>query len=695
MNELSGEQAYLHVQMLSANRDRQAAEYQGAFFETTYLRDRANEYGLSDVTTDFFPTPGRETWDGEEGDLWLVEPVRRKLASLNQVPTSLASGSTDVDVETELVYVGAGRETDFQGKDVKGKVVLGSGSVGTAFQAGVVQRGAIGALGTGSAGVNADSAGYTLDQVGWSSVPARPDRPGFGFSLSLRQFLELRGYFERGQKVVVRAHVRAKSYPAKMNVVSASIPGSDPAAGELMLVAHAFETISTPGANDNCTGVGTILEVGRTLARLVRDGALPRPKRTIRFIWANEISGTTAYMFKHPELQDTLLAALNFDMTGADTKKTDTYLRMKTTPDARPSYLNDLVANLLQYVDQTEIRTMQGDNGQFNYRLAYLPTITSGSDHSVFLAAGVPAMQFNYWPDNFYHSSEDRIVYVNPTELKRVGFTAAASFAYLADAGPAEAQDLAWEAAASGEKWMAEVTRQSARLLGNDRRAIHEQYKAAQTKLTGAFNRAKGTVESVTALSKEAPVVARVAALVRTLERSRDANAMRLEAAYAERCATLGLKPTPITALTPAEVEASLLVPKRKFKVYSAEAQKLQASRASGGRPAPGAPPAQVAPSAPRRRDFVSTSTSYFIDGRRTILDIYNGVRAECGNLLVGDNASKFQYVIGPEYPDVDLETVVGEIRALERNGVVEIAKLTPPPQGKAAGKKVTKSGKD
>ena len=42
-------------------------------------------------------------------------------------------------------------------------------------------------------------------------------------------------------------------------------------------------------------------------------------------------------------------------------------------------------------------------------------------------------MQFNYWPDNFYHSSADRIVHVDPTELKRVGFTAAAAFYYLSD----------------------------------------------------------------------------------------------------------------------------------------------------------------------------------------------------------------------------------------------------------------------
>ena len=444
--------------------------------------------------------------------------------------------------------------------------------------------------------MSANSAGYTLDQLGWSSVSARPETGGFGFVLTLRQFYELRDYLDRGQKVVVKAHVRAKTYPSRMNVLSASIPGTDPNAGELITVAHAYETIATPGANDNCTGVATILEVGRTLARLIRDGDLPRPKRTIRFIWGPEISGSTAFMNKHPELQDKLIAALNFDMTGANLKLTDGYLRMKMTPDSLPSYLNDLMASLLRFVDQTEIRTQQGDNGQFNYRLCPVAAITSGSDHSVFNNGGIPAMQFNHWPDNFYHSSHDRIIYVDPTELKRTSFMAAAAFYYLATAGAPEARTLAWEAAANGEKWIAEVTRQSIRLLGNEPAKLYDQYKAAQTKIVGAFNRAKGGVESVLTLSKDAGLAAGLKPLVAALESARDANTKILEAAYRDRCAAIGATPTPIT-LTDKEREYSLMVPRRLFKIYSEEAQKRNQGgrgRGAGGGRGEGAAPAQA-----------------------------------------------------------------------------------------------------
>jgi hypothetical protein len=408
LQEFSGELALQHVQMLEVNRIRSVEEYTDIFFETAYLQDMAEQYGLSDVKIDYFPAG--QYWVPEGADLWMIAPVRKKIASLTMVPAALASGSRSADVEAEVVYVGPGRAADYEGVDVAGKIVLGSGSVGGVFQTAVNQRGAAGALGTGSAGVNRDDPGYTLDQIGWSGV--RPgENGGFGFVLSLRQFTELRNYLERDIRVVLRAHVRTRTAPYRMNVVSAAIPGTDPDAGELIFVAHSFERIATPGANDNCTGVADVLEIGRTLARLIREGVLPPPRRTIRFLWVPEISGSRAFMYSRPELEDRLLVALNFDMSGADLERTDTYLRMKMTPDSQPSYLNDLVGNLLQFVDRREIRTQTGNNAPFNYRM--VPYI-SGSDHIIFLDAGIPAMQFNHWPDNFYHSSADRVAWPPP-----------------------------------------------------------------------------------------------------------------------------------------------------------------------------------------------------------------------------------------------------------------------------------------
>jgi aminopeptidase YwaD len=655
LKEYSGELAYTHVQLLAANRQRSVEEYAETYLETLYMQDMATRYGLSDVRVDYFP--GGPTWVPEVGDLWMVEPVEKKLASLTMVPAALASGSLSADVEAEVVYAGAGSPADWEGKDVTGKIVLGNAGVGSVFAAAVVGRGAVGALGTGSPGVTGDRPRYSLDQIGWASVRPEGESGGFGFNLSLRQFTEMRNLLERGERVVLRAVVRTRTVQGRMNVVSAAIPGTDPDAGELMIVAHLFERPPTPGAADNCSGVAVTLEIGRTLAELVRRGELPRPRRTIRFLWVPEISGSRAFMYENPELEDRLIAAMNYDMPGEDLYKTDSYLRMKMTPDSRPSYLNDLIADLLRFTDQTEIRTQTGNNGPFNYRM--VPYI-GASDHIVFLDAGIPAMQFNHWPDNFYHSSADVAEHTDPTEMKRTGFMGAASFYYLATAGAREAMDLAWEAAANGDRWMAEVARQSVRLLDVGAGDLHEGYRAAAHKVYGAFRRGEGSVASVADLATGPEVDDLVAGLTGSLEVSRDAQLRRLEAVYQRRARELGVAPR---VLEPTEEEQRYerMVPERRFNFYTDEHREASERLREVLVPMP---------SLPR---LAASEIPWFVNGERSISEIWRLVRAEYGNVTTSSDEWKFAYVVTPDTPDVELADVVRYVRAMEQAGMVEI----------------------
>lgn len=655
LNEISGEEALRHVEILSVDRNRQEEEYLDRFMETAYLEKMTRQYGFSDIKVDFFPA-GR-IWDPEEAELWITDPVKKKIAGLEIIPEALASGSASADVEAELVYAGAGREADLQGKEVAGKLLLVNGPPAAAFANGVLKLRAAGVLAIGSPGTMHNAPGFSLDQIGWQSVNPGGEGRGFAFVLSQRQFDELRGYLDTGRRVTMRAHVKTRMYPYKMNVISASIPGTDPGAGELLFVAHLFERIATPGANDNTSGVANILEIGRTLAKLIAQGALPRPKRTMRFLWVPEISGSREFMYKYPELESRLLAVLNFDMTGADLEATDTYLRMKMTPDSVPSYLNDLIADLLRFVDQTDIRTQWGNNGIFNYRLC--PYI-AGSDHTVFLPAGIPAMQFNHWPDNYYHSSEDRARYVDATELKRIGFVAASAFYYLAGAGGREARDLAWECAANGVKWIAEVARQSVRLLGDSPAALHEGRKAAQIKIDGALGRGKGAIESVLALASVPEVSSTVRRLTANLEKARDVAREKLEYLYAERCAALGVRPQPL-ALSDEEKQYERLVPRKLFRHFSQEHRSREA-RVAEFLPKEGL----------RLSSLARSEVPNFIDGKRSVLEIYRAVRAEYGNVDTGSSEHKFAYVVKPDAPDVPLQAVVDLIRAMEKAGLLE-----------------------
>jgi hypothetical protein len=61
------------------------------------------------------------------------------------------------------------------------------------------------------------------------------------------------------------------------------------------------------------------------------------------------------------------------------------------------------------------------------------------------------------------------------------------------------------------------------------------------------------------------------------------------------------------------------------------------------------------------------------IDGERSILDIYRIVRAEHAFVDTSSDEFKYAYVITPDSLDVQLQSVVDYITAMEKAGLVEI----------------------
>ena len=135
------------------------------------------------------------------------------------------------------------------------------------------------------------------------------------------------------------------------------------------------------------------------------------------------------------------------------------------------------------------------------------------------------------------------------------------------------------------------------------------------------------------------------------------------------------MKPVPVT-LTDKEREYSQLIPRRLFKVYSEEAQNAGGRRPAAGRGGRPRRPARRRGDAALRagcRAWRPSEIANFIDGTRSVLDIYNAVRAECGNLVVGSNDTKFAYLLSPDAPDVDLDLVYAALEALQKGGTIEM----------------------
>jgi len=494
INEVSGERAQQTVlEMVPYPRVRPRAEYEGKFRESEVMARLAKEYGFSNVEIETFPT-SQKLWQATQAELWMTKPDNRKLFDFRDVAVSIASGSETGDVTGDLVDLGyGGRSEDYAGKDVKGKIVLGTASSSVLQRLAVFERGALGVLSSNPIHPEAD-----IDQIGSQSVSGTAPQGktvGFGWSVSPRVGRELASMLAHGEKITLRSVVKTDSYPGRMETVHATIPGDGSSDQELAMSGHLYEGYLKQGANDDASGCAITLEMGRALIRLVADGKLPKPKRTIHFLWVPEISGTAAWLQKHPEVTKKLVADLNFDMEGLRLATHGSFWTMHRTPDSFPSFLNDIGANMMEVIANLNRERVRYRSGGYGFTLPVLAPTGSqdpfyilidkhygASDHVVYISNGIPSLMFITWPDPFYHSSADTPEKLDPTQFKRAGVVGLGALAVLANADEAMAMKVVAETLARGTERIGQAQRKGLSYLADaaDAAAAVEGYKDAR-----------------------------------------------------------------------------------------------------------------------------------------------------------------------------------------------------------------------
>jgi aminopeptidase YwaD len=437
---------------------RAAADWLVGQLARAGLSDAAVESLPADGTTRYAHFPSYLGWTASEGRLELLGPERRVLADFATEPVALADYSQDADVTAELIDVGDGVEpAAYQGKDVRGKLVLAGGPVATVHQRAVEQRGAAGIVSVFGNQRTAWS-GQDLDQVRWGHLSPYVTANRFAFMVSPRTAAMLRGALARGA-VRLAAHVRARMLPASYDVVSATITGSDPAAGDIVLTAHLCH--QSAGANDNASGSATLLGVARALRAGIAAGRLAAPRRTLRFLWLPEIAGSQAWLVRHPELARRLRAGIHLDMVGGRPEITHAALHLSRTAASLPHVINEIARAWTDDVARASTRlaeTGTGDGliwqpGARDPLVTDLRPLELGSDHQVFEAFGVPMVYFHDWPDVTIHTNKDVPDNLDATKLGRVAYMTAGIAWTLAALPDAEAARLpGLERAASEER---------------------------------------------------------------------------------------------------------------------------------------------------------------------------------------------------------------------------------------------------
>lgn len=436
--EYSGAQAKENVKGVTQFHRIQASP--GFTDARKWVVNRLKELGVTDVEVEIFPSDGKIryqtytgplAWTPRAAELWIEAPFRARFCRFPELPMCLTTLSNGGAWSGEVVHVGRGTSAaDYEGKDVKGKVVLASGYAAAVHRLAVIGRGALGVLIYPTAEdrpEHPDMVRYNGLWLKWEEK----DQAGFGFQLSRNQAERLLKALDAGRKVRVRAKVDATLQAGQLDVTSAFFRGREKPEQEIIFIAH----LDHPqwSANDNASGSGALIEIARVLKKLIDEKKVTL-KRTIRLMWVPEHSGTIAWLDKHRDIRDHAIAVLNLDMVGEDLYKTNSRLRITRTPDSLPSFLNDLVENVAAQTAASNLTDPAGTKNLFHYEMTpYDP----GSDHDMFNdgMVGVPALMLGHWPDWTHHTSEDTPDKVDPTTLKRVGVLSTAAALWLATAG--------------------------------------------------------------------------------------------------------------------------------------------------------------------------------------------------------------------------------------------------------------------
>ncbi len=485
INELSGDRSFEHIRILTQwHRD---SGMDGYFKAADFIVDEAKKAGLQDVKFIEQPLMG-PNYTAISAELWMTEPIEIKLADIGDHALYLSDGSHDTDVSAELVWAGTGSEKDLRDIDVDGKIVLVNGNPGAAIIHAVYGKGAIGVVCYGTS--EGKSPLDFPDQLAWTRIPLTPP-PGkqgsFAFNLSPRkgeqlkkvlQTKRMQDFFATGKrtmggKVVLKAKVDTEigESPGRTGFVEGWIKGSKYHDQQIVLTAHLQEEQGS--ANDDGSGCGNLLEIARTLNKLIEEGKIARPLRDIRFWWTDEIYSEYRYFRDHPDEPKKMLANLHQDMVGAKQSVGSRIQHLIYAPHSITSYLDALFESVGTFVIQTNnpfitagrmgglprphsrpIYATRGTHESFGAR--FVPFFNA-SDNLNFIegAIGVPAVGLINWDDYYIHSSDDDLWQIDATQLERNAFIITAMVYYLGKAEPDQAQLLLAETYAQGSKRLA------------------------------------------------------------------------------------------------------------------------------------------------------------------------------------------------------------------------------------------------
>ncbi len=382
----------------------------------TWAVRRLRDLGFANVHVEPFAMP---VWIRGEERAEIVAPFPQPMhvAALGNSGTTPPGG-----IEAEIIaFDSVAALTRARDEDVRGRIVFithammptQDGSSYAGFRAprregpSVASRKGAAAIVIRSIGTDHHRNAHTGIQT-WADG-ARPIPAG---ALSIPDAEQLQRILARGQPVRMRLLLRSHTIRRRMsgNVV-AEVPGSDPAAGTILIGAHLDSWDLSPAAFDNASGVAI------TIAAAHRIMAAGRPRRTIRVVLfgAEEVGefGSESY-FQHHRAGSGVVFVAESDF-GADR-----VWRVNLNLAASNAALGDRIAALL-----APLGIVRGQ----------LPA-AAGVDLGPWVRSGVAAVDLDqdgtrYF--DYHHTPDDTLDKVDPAQLRQNVAAWTAMLAAVAD----------------------------------------------------------------------------------------------------------------------------------------------------------------------------------------------------------------------------------------------------------------------
>jgi hypothetical protein len=400
-------------------------------------------------------------WELRDARLEIIAPdsVRGIVVDAKVNPIAVATRSSPTPaagIEANVIDVGEGKTLwDFTVQDIKDEIILSRPGI-RPWRLGIAEYGALGVL----MGPPPASKIDDPDLVDYSHLPDHlvKGKPTFAFRLSERQYRSIKDLIAtekaNNRKVRVRAKVDSVFRKGAITVFSHVIKGRKLPDEEIILVAHLCHP--KPSANDNASGVATVVELACTWKRLISQGTIPPPDRSVRFLLLPEWRGSIPWVLREVIKKNRkVIAVIDLDMVGSDQEKAGSCLTFDETPLSLPSFVNDRMEIALARAAAEPICQVGHPPTPFRWkRVKY----QAGSDHMPFVHpwAKIPAICLTEWPDRYYHSSGDTVDKTNAVVIHRTALAVAQVASELANAGTLTAESFRLSTALTGQRRLLE-----------------------------------------------------------------------------------------------------------------------------------------------------------------------------------------------------------------------------------------------